>query len=57
MDLKGKTIKNTYVPLRSFEIRGGSNDIVLHTFEKDKIYELVENAESETWELHCIKIE
>ena len=57
MDLKGKTIKNTYVPLRSFEIRGGSNDIVLHTFKKDKIYELVENAESETWELHCTKIE
>ena len=24
---------------------------------KDKIYELVENAESETWELHCTKIE
>ena len=37
MDLKGKTIKNTYVPLRSFEIRGGSNDIVLYTFEKDKM--------------------
>jgi hypothetical protein len=57
MDLKGKTIKNTYVPLRSFEVRKGSSDIVLYTFKKDKIYELVENAESETWELHRTKIE
>jgi hypothetical protein len=30
---------------------------VLYTFRKDKIYELVENAESDTWELHCTKIE
>jgi hypothetical protein len=57
MDLKGKTIKNTYVPLRSFEIRGGSNERMMYTFRKDKIYELVENAEGETWELHCTKIE
>jgi hypothetical protein len=57
MDLKGKTIKNTYVPLRSFQIRAGIQDRVLYTFKKDKIYELVENAESETWELHCTKIE
>jgi hypothetical protein len=57
MDLKGKTIKNTYVPLQSFGIRKSISDFVLYTFNKGKIYELVENVDSETWELHCTKIE
>ncbi len=57
MDLKGKTIKNTYVPLQSFEIRKSIFDFVLYTFNKGKIYELIENEDSETWELHCTKIE
>lgn len=57
MDLKGETIKNTFVPLQSFEIRKSIFDFVLYTFSKGKIFELVESADSETWELHSTKIE
>jgi len=45
IDLKGKVLKKTTVP-----------DTYLFTVDKDKFYYLLENSDTETWELHVLDI-
>lgn len=57
MDLKGKILQSIFVPLKSFEIRKSIFDSILYTFHNGNIFELYENPDTETWELHKTKIQ
>ncbi len=48
-DIKGKLLKKVYVP---FVETMGINILPLHTIAGGRLYQLVENDETEEWELH-----
>ncbi len=48
LDMKGKLLKKVLLPVASWDIMG----VLPFDFKGDKLYQLVENQDTETWELH-----
>ncbi len=56
LDLKGKTLDKIYLPLISYKIFKFTGQTDLYSISNDKLYELVKNDETKTWELHVTEI-
>ena len=56
LDLKGNIINKTFIPVKSSPHNGYISYSTFYTINNDKFYELIENEENETWELHIIPI-
>ncbi len=54
LDLKGKELKRTYVPLTG--IRGNTFDFPAFTIVNQTFYTLIENEDEEIWELHRVDL-
>jgi hypothetical protein len=53
LDLEGNLLKKTFVPLKEMNVL----ELFPYTIHKGTIYQLVENPESEEWELHTLEID
>ncbi|HBL25190.1 MAG TPA: hypothetical protein DDZ40_13915 [Deltaproteobacteria bacterium] len=51
LDLKGGILKRLYLPLASRRANRGVLRYDLFTVSSDKLYELVQNSQTEKWEL------
>jgi hypothetical protein len=51
-DMNGKLLKHTFLPVQEMN----ALDIFPYTTKKGKLYQLVDNVETETWELHINEI-
>lgn len=52
LDIKGKILKRMFLPFESMQDWRILGAVDPYTVHKDVLYELVENEETETWELH-----
>jgi hypothetical protein len=52
LDMKGRLLKKVLLPVVSWDIMG----VLPFDFQGDKLYQLVENPETENWELHVTSV-
>ncbi|MCP4726985.1 MAG: hypothetical protein GY863_18230, partial [bacterium] len=57
LDLSGKILERIFVPLKTIKYYRFTGESELSTISGGRLYELIRNPESRTWELHISKID